>query len=394
MKKAKTDIPVVIVGGGPVGLFLAISLLKKGIKCRVLEKRKEPVPDSRSLVIHPVSLELFDELGITEPFLREGLIIKKGLALTADKSLGEISFEDCPPPHNYILACPQFTTEKILRKELYKLDNQALVLGAEFEFLNEMDDHIEVVYSTDEQASQRLRGAFLIGCDGKNSSVRQHASIHYSGKRYDDTYIMGDFEDTTDFGPDAAVFLLKNGLIECFPLPNGMRRWVVKTDHYHSDPTQLQLAELVSNRIGYNLTNIKSTMLSSFGVQHFMAENFCKGRVVLAGDAAHVVSPIGGQGMNLGWLDCKELATSLEDITNYRGAKSSEYAFQKLLSYSKKQRKIASKVAKRAEINMALGRKSNFPFLRNVFIKGMLHSPFKTKVAELFTMRGLSSWWI
>lgn len=134
-------------------------------------------------------------------------------------------------------------------------------------------------------------------------------------------------------------------------------------------------------------------MLSSFGVQHFMAETFTNGRVVLAGDAAHVVSPIGGQGMNLGWMDCKVLATNFADIINYQGNESSEYARQKLIDYSKSQRKIASKVAKRAEINMALGRKSKIPFLRNLFVKGMLQSPLKTKVAELFTMRGLSSWW-
>ncbi len=90
-----------------MGLFMAICLLNKGIQCCVIEKREEPVSDSRSLGIHPVSLELFDKVGITDPFLEQGLKIKKGIALTEDKELGEISFDLCPKPHNYILASVQ-----------------------------------------------------------------------------------------------------------------------------------------------------------------------------------------------------------------------------------------------------------------------------------------------
>lgn len=392
MKKTKPDIPVVIVGGGPVGLFLAICLIKKGIECRVLEKRQEPIADSRSLGIHPVSLELFDEVGITEPFLKAGLKIRRGLALTEKNKLGEISFEHCPKPHNYILACPQFTTEKILREELSKLDEHALITGATFQSFLEHEQSVEITYSANQQTYQQITSNFIVGCDGKNSLVRQQASIHYSGKRYDDTYIMGDFEDTTDFSSDAAVFLTKSGLIECFPLPNGMRRWVVKTDKYISKPNHEKLATLVLERLGYDLFGIKSTMLSSFGVQHFMAETFAKRRVLLAGDAAHVVSPIGGQGMNLGWLDCQILAMQLHALVNSKGELNYDPAILK--KYSLRQKKIVKKAARRAEINMALGRKYRIPLLRNLFVKGMLQSPLKNKVAEIFTMRGLNDWWI
>jgi len=387
MTKTDHNIPVVIIGGGPVGLFLAISLLNKGIDCKVIEKRSGPVPDSRSLGIHPVSLELFDELGITEPFLKSVLKIKKGLALTENKMLGEISFEHCPKPHNYILACPQFITEKILRDELKKLDETALITEAEFLGYQEADNSIVVKYSNQENQTYQISASWLIGCDGKNSPVRKQASIHYSGKRYDDTYIMGDFEDTTEFRNDAAVFLPKGGLIECFPLPDGMRRWVVKTDSYIPEPNQDKLAGLVNKRIGYDLSSVKSTMLSSFGVQHFMAETFARGRVVLAGDAAHVVSPIGGQGMNLGWLDCRYIADLFSDSGTGKD-------LHDLSPYSQKQRKVAQQIARRAEINMALGRKQYFPAIRNLFIRGILGSSLRNKVAELFTMRGLGRWWI
>ncbi len=224
----------------------------------------------------------------------------------------------------------------------------------------------------------------LVGCDGKNSLVRQQASIHYSGKRYSDTYIMGDFEDNTDFNNDAAVYLLPEGLIECFPLPNGMRRWVVKTDEYIGDPKSEELADLVKDRIDHDLTGINNHMISSFGVQHFIAETYVKDGVILAGDAAHVVSPIGGQGMNLGWIDAWEISEAL----------SRKNSAVHLKNYSDTQRKITRKVAKRAELNMFLGRKTRFPIFRDLLVRTLLNKPFQNYLAQLFTMRGLERWWI
>ncbi|MDR9419289.1 FAD-dependent oxidoreductase [Gracilimonas sp.] len=389
MKKTEKHIHVVIIGGGPVGLFLAISLLKRGIHCRVLEKRKDPVPDSRSLGIHPVSLELFDELGISTPFLEAGLKIKKGIALTENRKLGEISFESCPGPHKYILACPQFTTEKILRNELQKLDSEALITESTFEHFEEKDDEIITTYTNRRNESVQLTSSFIVGCDGKNSSVRQQASIHYSGKRYSDTYVMGDFEDTTKFGVDAAVFLAKAGLIECFPLPNGMRRWVIKTDQYIEEPDENLIKKLIQQRIQHTLYAAKSTMISSFGVQHFTAETFVKGRVILAGDAAHVVSPIGGQGMNLGWLGAQKISLALQAIAS--SSTDQDQVLESLNDYNRIQKNISKKVARRAELNMRLGRKTSVPILKEIIIRTMLSPLFSKKVARTFTMRGLEN---
>lgn len=380
---------MIIVGGGPVGLFMAILLQKNGIDCRVLEKRTKPVPDSRSLGIHPPSLAIFDKLGIIQPFLEAGIKIKKGIASTGTIKLGEIDFKSLAEPYNYILACPQFETEKILREILYQLNPNCLITNTEFIDFRQNKTSVTVNFRDQNGQIQKEKCSLLIGCDGKNSKVRKEASIHFSGKRYPDTYIMGDFEDTTTYENDAVVFLPEQGLIESFPLPNGMRRWVVKTDKFISEPKAALVTKRVKERVGFQLSDTSSTMISSFGVQHYLAENFVKNRVVLAGDAAHVVSPIGGQGMNLGWLGAWELGKLIGENRISILQDSGSVTF--LNKYDTLHRKVVRKATRRAEFNMYLGRAYVIPEIRNLIVKVMLSRYFRRKAADLFTMQNLGS---
>lgn len=368
-------------------MFLAILLLKNGIPCRILEKREKPVPDSRSLGIHPPSLALFDKLDIAEPFLNAGIKIKKGMASSGAKILGEIDFSILPDPYNFILACPQFETEGILRNTLNDLDENCLVTNSEFVSHTQYDSSVIISYRDQNNNAHQVKCNILIGCDGKNSKVRQEASIHFSGKRYPDTYIMGDFEDSTEFENDAVVFLPSEGLIECFPLPNGMRRWVVKTDEYIPEPTADLLSEKVKSRTGFELKGSVPAMLSSFGVQHYMAETFVKNRILLAGDSAHVVSPIGGQGMNLGWLGAWNLGKVLIENQTSWYRNSDRLSFLK--AYDRSHRKIVKKAARRAEFNMYMGRAYIIPEIRNVIVRILLSRFLHQKGVELFSMQNL-----
>lgn len=382
------DIDTIIVGGGPVGLYLAGRLIQHGISCKVLEKRTEIDQHSKSLGIHPVSLELFEKAGIVNSFLNLGLKIKKGIAFWNSEKIGEISFNKCPPPFTYILALPQWKTEAILEEWVQKLDPDALIREAEVSDLTQKEDSVEVLFSQD-GTENSLTSRFLIGCDGKNSFVRRSLDIKFIGEAYPDSYIMGDFEDNTEFGSDAAVYLHQDGLIESFPLPDNQRRWVVKTDQYIVDPMINQLVNLVKNRIGYSLFGVENFMISSFGVQQYSAETYHKKNVLLAGDAAHVVSPIGGQGMNLGWLDAEKTSSIIVELL------VDELSQNRLFKeYSSQRKKIARQVANRAEMNMHLGRKET----SNLFYKAILYVALKTRLrkffANIFTMRGLGRWWI
>lgn len=377
---------VVVVGGGPVGLFLGICLEEVGISTIILEKRSEPRSGSRSLGIHPVSLELFQDLDFAEIFTQEGIKIQYGHAFANSQKLGTLSFKNCPDPFNFILALPQYRTETILENILNGKNPETLVRNAKVTNICEEDEYIDVEYQT--VAKHRsLKCSYLIGCDGKKSFIRDQADISFQGDGYPDTYIMGDFSDNTDFGSDAAVFLCDEGLIESFPLPHNQRRWVVKTAKYFSSVSRKDIEQHVKRRLNHDLNQSEYYMLSSFGVQKLIARPMVKNRIILAGDAAHIVSPIGGQGMNLGWLGAWDLAQSLGQVF-----RDNHNAHDILREFEQRRQKAAANAIRRGEMNMRLGRKTTFPGFRNGIVRLMLNTPLAQLMANLFTMRGIERW--
>lgn len=380
---------VVVVGGGPVGLFLGLCLHHRGIPCTVLEQRTEIMSGSRSLGIHPVSLELFEKLGIEGAFLQAGLKVHRGHAHSGKKQLGTIDFSSCPAPYNFILLLAQSETERILKEELLRVSPNSIIEGAEVTHLHQEAFYVQLEVNK-EGETHSLETGYVVGCDGKHSFVRESAGIPFKGKRYPDTYLMGDFKDSTHFGEDAVVYLPKDGLIECFPLPDNMRRWVAKTPSYVEKPSPELLSELIKQRIDVELDASTCTTYSSFGVQHYNADRFVVDRILLAGDAAHVVSPIGGQGMNLGWLDAWHLA----NVMSFCRGISKDLPLADMFVYESKQKPMARKVARRAELNMRMGRATHFPWLKNQWVSLLTQSKLQKNIAEFFTMRGLESWWV
>lgn len=374
---ASTD--VTIVGGGPVGLFLGCRLAQLGVEVKLLETRTDPHCHSRSIGIHPPSLEKLAEIGVARRVVERGVKVGGGYAFANKTCLGYLSLETCPKPYTFVLALPQHETERILETHLHELAPGSLLRGVTVTDLKQTSKGVTVNTSQGIFSSK-----FVVGCDGKDSAVRSLAAIDFRGHTYPDTYVMGDFADTTDLGTNAGIYLTDNGLVESFPLPNGVRRWVAKTDAYVSTPSADHLSQLVQARLGLELPVATNTMLSSFGVQHYLASHFAKGRVFLAGDAAHIVSPIGGQGMNLGWLDAWTLATQLRSLL------SQNISLDKTANAYNLERQRATKIAaQRAEINMMLGRKMRLAQVKYGAVSGLLQTPLKRLFARLFTMRWL-----
>jgi 2-polyprenyl-6-methoxyphenol hydroxylase-like FAD-dependent oxidoreductase len=382
MTAEKNPYDVVVVGGGAVGLFLACLLGRRGLGCRVLEQRSEPHPHSRSIGIHPPSLERFRDAGIVDPFLDAGVRIERGHVFSHRRRFGTLSFAHCPPPYRFVLSLPQRETERILEEAAIAICGPAIERGVTVTGIHRDPEGAWVEGQRESGEALRLRARFVVGCDGSHSTVRRQAGIPFPGADYPDTYVMGDAEETTRFGSDACIYLAREGLVESFPLPGGLRRWVVKVPGPQAAPDTTRFCRAVRERTGQELPAEAVHSCNAFGVQGYCAARASSNRCLLAGDAAHVMSPFGGQGMNVGWMDAWDAADRLQRIVKDGAGVGTESAL-----YDARVTKRARRAIQRAEINLQLGREGKARVARNLLIRAMLMPPMNRILARAFTMR-------
>ncbi|MFP5367155.1 MAG: FAD-dependent oxidoreductase [Actinomycetes bacterium] len=354
-------IDVVIVGAGPVGLYLAARLLQEGLSVRVLEQRKGRNLHSRAIGIHPPALEALDRLQLAAAMVQEGVPIRTGMAVSGGKTVGTMSFSGVSEEYPFVLSLPQFRTEQLLEERVQELDGGAIVRGARVTGLEDDGDRAAAVVEPSERGTSRggrFEASFVVAADGARSPLRDLLGVPVKTRHYPDHYLMGDFSDAGDHGQMAVLFLEPEGIVESFPLPGGLRRWVVRLGRPFGACDAVQLSRLVLQRTGILPAAGTNTMLSAFSVRSTLARHTVAGRVLLLGDAAHEISPIGGQGMNLGWLDAEALAPLLCEAVRLKKPGSGFREFEAA-------RHRAAVVARRqAEVNMLLGRPLPPPLLK------------------------------
>jgi 2-polyprenyl-6-methoxyphenol hydroxylase-like FAD-dependent oxidoreductase len=303
-----------------------------------------------------------------------------------------MSFAGVSDRFPFVLSLPQVRTETLLERRVNELDGGALHRGVRITGLS--DDGARVtVEAVSRRDSLRFSAPLVIAADGVRSTVRALQGISLRAKEYPDSYLMGDFADNTGFGPDAALFLAGPGIVESFPLPGQLRRWVVRLgpgDPTAGGPTASAqgvdarwLMRCVRERTGLEIDAGTNSMLSRFGVRTRLARRMVTGRVVMIGDAAHEVSPIGGQGMNLGWLDAAALAPIVSAAVRGQEVEGA------LKTFERTRLRAAARAARQAEINMALGRPLSDGLLaaRNRAIGGVAAVPaVNALIARRFTM--------
>lgn len=373
---------VLIVGAGPVGLFMGLRLLRSGHRIRILERRSAGSARSRAIGIHPPALAALERAGVSGQLVQAGVRIKRGVAYSRGRKVAELPFTgDSAFP--FILAVPQATTEKVLEDAVLAADPAAIVRGIDVR--ETRDDGTAVrVLAHPTPGSREYRARLVIAADGAHSSLRRRLVPDIAPRTYPDSYLMGDFPDATGHGPDAVLYLEPEGIVESFPLPAGVRRWVVRLGAPATDATAAGLARLVEARTGEVLEVAGNTMLSAFDVQSRLVRQMVHGRVVLLGDAAHEISPIGGQGMNLGWLDAAALAPIVDAALAGNGVGKALQVFEGV------RRKAAVRASRQAGLNMALGRPLPPAAMaaRNRVFAGLLEMPGVAGVVERrFTMR-------
>ncbi|RBP64242.1 2-polyprenyl-6-methoxyphenol hydroxylase-like FAD-dependent oxidoreductase [Brevibacterium sanguinis] len=377
---------VLIVGGGPTGLVLAGLLADRGVDVVVLERRTRPRLHSRAIGLHPPALAVLSDLGLAEAAVAAGVQVRSGLGCSRGRVLGELSFETAWPERPYVLTLPQRHTERLLIARLAQLSPDALRLGWEVTEVVETGDHVRMsARDTATGTVASWTALLVVGADGPHSLVRSSARIPHTLRELPDRYLMGDFADPTG-DPTAVIHLEPDGVVESFPLPGSMRRWVVHTSLVSRAEDPAILAAIIADRTGDAPDPATATMVSAFGVRRRLASRLVSGRTVIVGDAAHEISPIGGQGMTLGWLDARALAPLILESSASgappQSVPETRHVEGRLLS-------AARAAAIQAELNMRLGRPmpESRVRVRDALLRAALSTPARGALARAFTMR-------
>ncbi len=311
----RLDADVLIVGAGPSGLALATMLMRSGVTPVIVDKLATGQNTSRAAVIHAHTLEVLEQLGVSERLTHAGLKLAKFSIRDRDRVLLRLRFDTLATRHPYLLMLPQDRTEKILAEALAEAGG-FVRRSCTVEALVETPEGVQASVVSGEDR-QTIHARYVVGADGMHSLVRQTAGIGFAGASYEESFVLADVEMTWSHGHDEVMlFFSPAGLVVVAPLPSGAYRIVATLDNAPEHPGIADLQTLLDTRgPTHGVDKIAHVLWSSrFRLQHRVADKYRHGRFLLIGDAAHVHSPAGGQGMNTGLVDACVLGRLLADV--------------------------------------------------------------------------------
>lgn len=300
---------VLIVGAGPTGLTAAITLLVAGRKVAIVDDHQEGSNESRAAVVFPGTLEELHALGVSERLASKGIHTRRFTIRDRDNVLLPVVLEELKTSYPYALLVSQAVTESVLLERVKELGGE-VSRPRKLANLHEAEDGVTATFTDGEQ----VRAAYVVGADGAHSTVRAQAGLAFNGSDADASYSLADVHLAGGVPDDElVVYFSPAGHLVVLPLPGGIHRIVghVADAPEHPDVTFLQ--KLIDARGPKAERAIIREVVwgSRFLTRHALVERYRAGRILLAGDAAHVHSPLGGQGMNLGIIDAIALGQAV-----------------------------------------------------------------------------------
>lgn len=338
---------VLIVGAGPVGLTLAMELTRYGVPVRIVDKAPSRTDKSKALVLWSRTLELLERGPGSARFINAGFKVNAVNMISGDKLIGHVDMSSLGSPHNYALMLPQADTERLLEGYLAELGVK-VERGVEVTALKVGDQSVEAVLRRAEGSQETLSAAWLAGCDGAHSVVRHSVGATFDGETNDSDWILADIHMRGYPCPDteASVYWDKEGVFVIFPISPGRYRLIADLPASGAEsppaPTLEQVQALMNRRGPAGMEGFDPIWLAGFRINGRKVSNYRWGRAFLLGDAAHVHSPAGGQGMNTGMQDAFNLAWKLALVTQGSCAESL------LDSYSAERSAVGDEVLKSA----------------------------------------------
>jgi 2-polyprenyl-6-methoxyphenol hydroxylase-like FAD-dependent oxidoreductase len=311
---------VLIVGAGPTGLALACELARRGVACRIVEAAPARGSRSKALAIWPRTLEIMEDLGVAGAALERGLALSRGTIWSAGRRVAGFDLRGVASRYRHALVLPQYETEAILEGRLEQLGGRV-----------ERGTECLGVLGGEAGAVARLRTAggvehaaagWVVGCDGPGSVVRHSAGISMPQRLEREGWLLADVIAETELEPSGVhYFLSRLGVLHMVPLPGrpGGQRWRVTLSAGPARPDERdwpaeRIASVVADRAAVPVRVVSAEGAGSFRVRQGLAREFRRGPVLLAGDAAHVHSPAGGQGINAGLQDAANLGWKLARV--------------------------------------------------------------------------------
>ncbi|MGW7002553.1 FAD-dependent monooxygenase [Streptomyces sp. NPDC054933] len=317
-KAPDRDFDVLVVGGGPTGLLAACELLRRGVRVRVVDRSPEPMRAPKALSVWPRALDILEDSGLLDAVRRESVLINTLSYFSERRPLASFGFSED-------LACrvlPQHVTERLLTERLHALGGKVergvrlLALDdVDFSGRIEASDGVTAVLEYGDGVVERVRAPFVIGADGAGSAVRGQLGIGFQGTTYEMAFALIDTRIEGRLPPDECLFYqAPTGALVIVPMPGGVFRFLSVMPEGKHEVSVEMMQSIIDERGPRGVRISEPVWQAVFRVHARHASDFQRGRVFLAGDAAHVHSPAGGQGMNNGLQDAHNLGWKLAAV--------------------------------------------------------------------------------
>lgn len=323
--RPSTDVDVLVVGAGPTGLMLANQLARRGVRTMIIDRHAGPARETRALGVQARTLEIYSKLGIVGRALELGKI-GTGANLWADgRWMARVPLSDAGEgvtPYPYILVLGQDDNERIMGERLRDW-RVSVRWNTELIGFEQHTDHVATTLRLPDGATNQLTTAWVAGCDGARSFVRERSRITFPGAPYEHVFFVADTEVTGSMVADQVnIYLWRDGFHLFFPM-RGRDHWRVvgilpSELRNRNDVGFDAVVPALRNEAGDALAFRNCSWFSTYRIHHRCASRFRDRRCFLLGDAAHIHSPVGAQGMNTGLQDAYNLAWKLALVVGDR----------------------------------------------------------------------------
>nr|WP_294528112.1 FAD-dependent monooxygenase [uncultured Rhodopila sp.] len=386
---SETD--VLIVGAGPAGLAAAVTLAGHGVPFVLIDRLTSPETASRAAAVHARTLEVLEKLGVAETMVKAGWRVPAVVLRDRDTPLLRIDFSGIGSRYRFILTLPQNETEAILTARLAALGGR-IERGQEAVAVTPQDGAVSVTVRDAAGAEGAVRARYVIGADGYHSLVREASGIGFAPGTYAQTFVLADVHMDWPLSPNEMQGLLaREGIALVVPFSAQRFRIVATVAHAPDTPGMEDVQTILDQRGPLSApARVRDMVWSSrFRIHHGIAARYRAGRAFLAGDAAHVHSPAGGQGMNIGIQDAVALGDRLAEVL--AGRQPDAW----LDGYEKNRRPVAEQVVALTDRMTRVGTMTSpaAQFVRNLMLRAVDHVPaararIAAQMAELGPVAG------